>query len=213
MDWSMPGLPVHQQLPEFTQIHLHWVVMPSNHLILCLPLLLLPSLFPGIRVFSNESALRIEWPKYWSFSISPSNEHSGLISFTLDWFDLLAVQGTLKSLLPVPNPKESQPWILIGKTDTEAPIIWPPGMKNWPTKKGPDIGKDWGQEEKGVAEDEMVGWHHQLNGHDFKQILGDSEGQGNQVCCSPWSRKEVDRTEWTTRVFIESLRERIRGFA
>ena len=81
--------------------------MPSNHLILCLPLLLLPSLFPGIRVFSNESALRIEWPKYWSFSISPSNEHSGLISFTLDWFDLLAVQGTLKSLLPVPNPKAS----------------------------------------------------------------------------------------------------------
>ena len=81
--------------------------MPSNHLILCLPLLLLPSLFPGIRVFSNESALRIEWPKYWSFSISPSNEHSGLVSFTLDWFDLLAVQGTLKSLLPVPNPKAS----------------------------------------------------------------------------------------------------------
>ena len=76
-------------------------VMPSNHLILCHPLLLLPSIFPSIRVFSNESALHIRWPKYWSFSfsISPSNEHPGLISFRMDWFDLLAVQGTLKSLL------------------------------------------------------------------------------------------------------------------
>ena len=76
-------------------------VMPSNHLILCRPLLLLPSIFPSIRVFSNESVLRIRWPKYWSFNfnISPSNEYSGLISFRIDWFDLLAVQGTLKSLL------------------------------------------------------------------------------------------------------------------
>ena len=76
-------------------------VIPSNHLILCHPLLLLPSIFPSIKVFSNESALRISWPKYWSFSfnISPSNEHLGLISFRMDWFDLLAVQGTLKNLL------------------------------------------------------------------------------------------------------------------
>ena len=76
-------------------------VMPSNHRILCHPLLLLPSIFPSIRVFSNDSALLIRWPKYWSFSfsISPSNEYSGLISFRIDWFDLLAVQGTLKSLL------------------------------------------------------------------------------------------------------------------
>ena len=75
-------------------------VMPSNHLILCHPLLLLPSIFPSIRVFSNESVLRIRWPKYWSFSfsISPSNEYSGLICFRMDWLDLLAVQGTLKSL-------------------------------------------------------------------------------------------------------------------
>ena len=77
------------------------LVMPSNHLILCRPLLLLPSIFPSIRVFSNESALRIKWPKYWSFSfnISPSNEHPGLISFRMDWLDLLAVQSTLKNLL------------------------------------------------------------------------------------------------------------------
>ena len=77
------------------------LVMPSNHLILCRPLLLLPSIFPSVRVFSSESVLRIRWPKYWSFSfsISPSNEYSGLISFRMDWLDLLAVQGTLKSLL------------------------------------------------------------------------------------------------------------------
>ena len=73
-------------------------VMPSDHLILCHPLLLLPSIFPSIRVFSNESALRIRWPKYWSFSFSPSSEYSGLISFRIEWFDLLVVQGTLKSL-------------------------------------------------------------------------------------------------------------------
>ena len=84
-------------------------VMPSSHLILCLPLLLLPSIFPSIRVFSNESVLCIRWPKYWSFSlsISPSNEHSGLISFRMDWLDLLAVQGTLKSLLQHHSSKAS----------------------------------------------------------------------------------------------------------
>ena len=87
-----------QSLPKLMSIEL---VMPSNHLILCCPLLLLPSIFPSIKVFSNESVLRIRWPKYWSFSfnISPSSEYSGLISFRMDWFDLLAVQGTLKSLL------------------------------------------------------------------------------------------------------------------
>ena len=87
-------------------------VMPSNHLILFHPLLLLPSIFPSIRVFSNESALRIRWPKYWSFSfsISPSSEHSGLISFRMDWFDLLVVQETLKSLLQHHSSKSSILW-------------------------------------------------------------------------------------------------------
>ena len=85
-------------------------VMPSNHLILCHPLLLSPSIIPSIRVFSNESALRIRWPKYWSFSICPSNEYSGLISFRMDWLDLLAVQGTLKSLLQHHSSKASILW-------------------------------------------------------------------------------------------------------
>ena len=101
MDCSTPGLPVHHQLPEFTQTHVHWVrdaIQPSHPLS---SLLLLPSIFPSIRVFSNHSPLCIRWPKYWrfSFSISPSNEYSVLISFRIDWFDLLAVQGTFKSFL------------------------------------------------------------------------------------------------------------------
>ena len=95
---SMPGFRVLHYLPEFAQTHVIKSVIPFNHLILCHPLLLLTSVFPSIRVFSGGLALHIRYPKYWSFSISPSNEYSGLITFTIDWFDL-AVQGTLKSLL------------------------------------------------------------------------------------------------------------------
>ena len=100
MNCSKPGLPVYHQLLEFTQTYVHWVG-DATHLILCHPLLLLPPIPLSIRIFSNESALRIRWLKYWSFSfnISPSNEHPGLISFRMDWLDLLTVQGTLKSLL------------------------------------------------------------------------------------------------------------------
>ena len=96
MDCSTPGFPVHHHLPEFARTHVIESVMPSTHLILCHPLLLPPSIFPSIRVFSNESVLHIRWPKYWSFSfsVSPSSEYSGLISFRIHWFDLLAVQGT-----------------------------------------------------------------------------------------------------------------------
>ena len=108
MNRSTPGLPVHHQLPEFTQMSIE-LVMLSSHFILYCALLLLPSIFPSIRVFSNESALRIRWPKYWSFSfnISHSNEHSGLISFRMDWLDLLVVQGTLKSRLQHHSSKAS----------------------------------------------------------------------------------------------------------
>ena len=106
MNRSMPGLPVHHQLPESTQTHVHWVsdaVQPSH------PLLLLPSIFSSIRIFSNESALHIKWPNYWSFSfnISHSNEHTGLISSRMDWLDLLAVKGTLKSLPQYHSSKAS----------------------------------------------------------------------------------------------------------
>ena len=109
MDCSTPGLPVHPQLPELLKLMSIESVMPSNHLILCRPLLFPPSVFPSIRVFSNQSALHIRWPKYWSFSfnISPSNEYSGLVSFRMDWLDLLAVQGALKSLLQHHSSKAS----------------------------------------------------------------------------------------------------------
>ena len=109
MNRSTPGLPVHHQLPKFTQTHSIELVTPSSHLILRRPLLLLPSIFPSIRVLSNESALRIRWSNYWSFSfnISPSNEHPGLISFRMDWLDLFAVQVTPKSLLQHHSSKAS----------------------------------------------------------------------------------------------------------
>ena len=123
MDCSMPSFPVLHYLLEFAQTIES--VMSSNHLILCYPLFLLPSIFPSIRVFSNDSALHIRWPKYWSFSINPFKEYSGLISFRIDWFDILAVQGTLKSLLQYHSSKisihrcwvqHSHPYITTRKT-------------------------------------------------------------------------------------------------
>ena len=109
MNRSTPGLPIHHHLPEFTQLTFIESVMPSSHLILCRPLFLLPPIPPSIRVFSKKSALRMRWPKYWSFSFSiiPSKEIPGLISFRVDWLDLLAVQGTLKSLLQHHSSKAS----------------------------------------------------------------------------------------------------------
>ena len=109
MDCSMPGYPISWSLPKLMSIEL---VMPSNHPILCCPFLLLPLIFPSIRVSSKDSALHIKWPKYWSFSFSNSlsNEYSGLISFRIDWLDLLAVQGTLKSLLQHHSSKVSVLW-------------------------------------------------------------------------------------------------------
>ena len=104
-----------------------------------------------------------------------------------------------KEIIPV-NPKGNQPWIFIGRTDVEdeMPILWPPDAKSfnlfWLIGKDPDAGKDW-RKEKGVTEDKLVGWHHQLNGHEFEQTLGDDEGQGSLACCSPWCRKESDTTE------------------
>ena len=109
MDCSTEGFPVLQHLLELAKLLFIESVMPSNHLILCHPLLLLPSIFPSTRIFPSDSVLCIRWLNYWSFSfsISPSNEHSGLISFRIDWFDLLEVQGTLKSLLQHHSAKAS----------------------------------------------------------------------------------------------------------
>ena len=102
-----------------------------------------------------------------------------------------------KEIQPV-HPKGDQSWVFTGTTDVEAetPILWPPDAKSWLIWKDPDAGKDWGQKEKGTTEDERVGWHHRLNGHEFKQAPGNGGGQRNLACCSPWGRKESDTTEW-----------------
>ena len=112
MNRSTPDLPVHHHLKNSLKLTSIESVMPSSHLILCHPLFLLPTIPPSIRVFSNESTLRLRWPKYWSFSFSiiPSKEHPGLVSFRMDWLDLLAVQGTLKSLLQHHSSKVSILW-------------------------------------------------------------------------------------------------------
>ena len=102
-----------------------------------------------------------------------------------------------KEIKPV-NPKGNQSWIFIGRTDAEAeaPVLWPPDVKSWLIGKDPDAGKDWRQEEKGTTEDEMVGWHHWLDGHEFEQALGVGDGWGSLTCCNPWGHKESDTTEW-----------------
>ena len=102
-----------------------------------------------------------------------------------------------KEMKPV-NPKGNQSWIFIGRTDAEAEIsiLWPPDAKSWLNGKDPDAGKDWGWEEKGMTEDERVGWHHQLNRHGFGWTPGDGDGQGGLACCGSWGRKELDMTEW-----------------
>ena len=107
----------------------------------------------------------------------------------------------LKEIKPL-HPKGDQSWVFIGRTDVEAetPILWPPHAKSWLIWKDPHAGKDWGQEEKGTTEDEMVEWHHQLNGHEFGWTLGAGDGQGGLTCCGSWGRKESDTTKslnWT----------------
>ena len=114
------------------------------------------------------------------------------------WTEVL--EKTLESVLdfreiqPV-NPKRNQSWIFIGRPDAETPTLWPPNVKNWLIGKDPDAGKDWGREEKEMTEDEMAGWHHQLNGHEFEQAPGVGDGQGRLAGCSPWGYKESNVTE------------------
>ena len=141
-------------------------------------------------VFSSSHIQMWEWdhkegwePKNWCFQIV---ELEKSLESPLD----------CKEIQPV-HPKGNQPWICIGRTDTEAeaPILWLPDPKRWLIGKDPDSGKDWGQEEKGATEDDMVGWHHWLNGHEFKETPGPSEGQARLVCRSPWGHKESDTTE------------------
>ena len=126
------------------------------------------------------------------------------------WFWTVVLEKTLESPLdykeiqPV-HPKGDQPWIFIGRTDAEAetPILWPPDVKNWLIGKDPDSGKDWRQEEKGMTEDEMGGWPHWLNGHEFEQALGVGDGQGGLACCSPWGLRVGH--DWATELNWDTL--------
>ena len=122
------------------------------------------------------------------------------------WRRLLRVPWTARRSKPF-NPKGNQSWIFIGKTDAETPILWPPDAKNWLIGKDPDAGKDWRQE-KGPTEDEMVGWHHQLDGYEFEQALGVGDEQGSLLCCSPWGHKESDMTKWLNWTELKVLNVR-----
>ena len=126
------------------------------------------------------------------------------------WFWTVVLEKTLESPLDSKeiksvNPKGNQSWIFIGRTDAEAPTLWSPDEKSQLIGKGPDAGKDWRREEKGTTENEMVGWHHQLDGHEFEQTSGVGDGQGSLPCCNPWGRKESDRAQqlkWTLLIIL-----------
>ena len=140
--------------------------------------------FSSSRIWMWELDYKESWvPKNWCF-------WTAVLEKTLE------SPLDCKEIQPVP-PKGNQSWIFTGRTDAEAEalILWPPDRKNWLIWKDPDAGKDWGQKKKGATEDETIKWHHWLNGHEFEQTLGDSEGQGRLACCSPWGHKKSNTTE------------------
>ena len=157
----------------------------------------------GILCFSNKG------PSSQGYGFSSGHVWVWELDYKESWaqknryFWILVLEKTLegpldcKEIQPV-HPKENQSWMFIGRTDAEAetPILWPPDVKSWFIWKDPDAGKDWGQEEKGMTEDEMVGWHHRLNGHGFGWTLGVGDGREALACCGSWGRKELDTTEW-----------------
>ena len=200
MDCSMPGLPV--QLLEFSQTHVHWVgdaTQPSHPL--SFPFSSCPQSFPASGSFPMSQLFASGGQSIEASSVLPKNLK--VLCLVIHWwFWTVELEKTLKSSLdckeiqPV-HPKGNQSWVFFGRTDveTETPILWPPDAKNWLIWKDPDAGKDWGQEKR-MTKDEMVGWHHRLNGYEFEQVPGIGDGQGGLACCSPWGCKESDTTEW-----------------
>ena len=167
----------------------------------------------GRKVMTTQDSILKSWdmtlPTSQSYDFSSSHVWMWELDHKDSWapknwcFWTMVLEKTLESPLvckeiqPV-HPKGNQSWIFIGRTDVvaETPVLWPPHVKSWLIGKDSDAGRDWGQEEKGTIEDEMVGWHHQLNGHEFEQALGVGDGQGSLACCSPWGWKGSDITEW-----------------
>ena len=141
----------------------------------------------------------------WELDYKESWAPKNCCSWTVVWEKTLESPLDCKEIKPV-NPKVNQSWIFIGRTDAEAetPKLWPPDAKKWLIGKDPDAGKDWRQEEKGMTEDEMVGWHHWHNGHGFGWTPGFGNGQGGLECCGSWCRKELEVTElnWTDGTWI-----------
>ena len=164
-------------------------ILKSRNITLPTKVCIVSYVFSSSHVWMWELDYRESWaPKNWCF-------------WTVVLEKTLENPLDCKEIQPV-NPKGNQSWIFIGRTDVgaEAPVLWPPDVKNWLLGKDPDAGKDWRQEEKGTTEDEMVGWHHGLNEHEFEQAPGVGDGQGGLVCCSPWGHKVLDTTEqlkWT----------------
>ena len=166
--------------------------------------LLLPDLHTGFSRGRPGSLFQRSLSEFSTVYCDPHSQRLWCI-YIIDAFELwfVVLEKTVESPLdsneikPV-NPKGNQPWLFIGRINAEAepPILWPPNVKSWIIGKDPDAGKDWDQEAKWMTEDEMVGWHHWLNGHEFEQALGDGDGQGGLMCCSPWDQKELDKTYW-----------------
>ena len=200
--------------------------MLSKHLILCCPLPLLLLIFSINNKCGGQHCVKKERHYFANKGLSSQNygfSSSHVWMWELDYkeswapknwcFWTVVLEKTLESPLnckeikPV-NPKGNQSWIFIGRIDAEAetPILWPPDAKIWLLGKDSDAGKGWRQEEKGTTEDDMVGWHHWLDGHEFDQALGVGDGQGSLACCRPWCLKELDTTErlnWTETQYAE----------
>ena len=151
--------------------------------------------FTDKHLYSQSYGLSSSYVGMWELDRKEGRAPKNWCFWTVGPEKILESPLHCKEIKPV-NPKGNQPWILIGRTDAEAeaPILWPPDVKSWLTVKDLDAGKDWGQEEKGAIEDEMVGWYHGLNGHEFEQTPGDHEGWGGLACCSPWGCKESEMT-------------------
>ena len=188
MDCSSPGSSIHGNLQ--TRI-LPWVPFPSPGFLTD----------PGIKPRSPTLQADFLKSEYQGSPKSERNPKKKRCIWTVLLEKILDSLLDYKEIKPVSPKRKWKPWLFIGRTDAEAPILWPPDVKSWFAGKDPDAGKDWGQEEKWVTEEEMVGQYHWLNGHEFEQALGDTEGQGSMACCTPGGSQKA-RCNQTSYVYV-----------